>query len=55
MNDFVKSKTKWKNQLYNKYAKNGYKFNDHLHLQEARNLVSEVIGKRKQNYRNNLA
>ena len=32
MNDFVKSKIKWKNQLYNTYAENGYKFNDHLYL-----------------------
>ena len=45
MDDFVK--IKWKNQLYNTYAKNGYKFNDHLHLQEATNLVCEVIVKRK--------
>ena len=55
MNDFVKIKIKWKNQLYNTYAKNGYKFNDHLHLQEAANVVSEVITKRKQDYQNNLA
>ena len=55
MNDFVKIKIKWKNQLYNTYAKNGYKFNDHLHLQEATNVVSEVITKRKQDYQNNLA
>ena len=47
MDDFVRSKIKWKNQLYNTYAKNGYKFNDHLHLQEATNLVCEVIVKRK--------
>ena len=55
MNDFVKSKIKGKNQLYNTYTKNGYKFNDHLHLQEATNLVSEVIAKRKQDYHSNLA
>ena len=55
MNDFVKIKIKWKNQLYNTYTKNGYKFNDHLHLQEATNVVSEVITKRKQDYQNNLA
>ena len=54
MIDFVKSKIEWKNQLYNTYAKNGYKFNDHFHLQEAPNLVPEVIGKRKQDYHNNL-
>ena len=55
MNDFVKSKIKWKNQLYNAYAENGYKFNDHLYLQEASNLVSKVIAKRRQDYHNNLA
>ena len=55
MNDYVKSKIKWKNQLYNTYVKNGYKFNDHLHFQERTNLVSEVIVKRKQDYYNNLA
>ena len=54
MNDFVKNKIKWKKQLHNTYAKNGYKFNDHLHLQKATNLVSEVIAKRKQDYYNNL-
>ena len=55
MNDFVKSKIKWKNQLYNTYARNGYKFNGHLHLQEVVNLVPEVIVKRKQDYHKNLA
>ena len=55
MNDFVKSEIKWKNQLYNTYAKNGCKFNDHLHLQEATNLVAEVITKRKQDDYNNPA
>ena len=54
MNDFVKSKIKCKNQLYNTYAKNGYKFNNYLHLQEATNLVSEEIAKRKQEHHNNL-
>ena len=33
MNDFVKSKIKWKNQLYKIYTKNGYKPNDYLQLQ----------------------
>ena len=55
MNDCVKSKIKRRNPLCNTYAKNGYKFHDHLHLQEATNLVSEVIAKRKQDYLNNLA
>ena len=55
MNNCVKSKIKRRNPLYNTNAKNGYKFHDHLHLQEATNLVSEVIAKRKQDYLNNLA
>ena len=51
----VKSKFKRRNPLCNTYAKNRYKFHDHLHLQEVINLVSEVIAKRKQDYLNNLA
>ena len=55
INDFVKSQIKWKNKLCNTYTKNGYKFNDHPHLQEATNLVLAVIAKRKQDYHSNLA
>ena len=47
MNDFVKSKIKWKNQLYKIYTKNGYKHNDYLQLKEATVLVSQVIAKEK--------
>ena len=47
MNDFAKSKTKWKNQLYKIYTKNGYNCNDYLQLKEATVLVSQVITKRK--------
>ena len=50
MNDFVKSKIKWKNQLYKIYTKNGYKCNDYLQLKEATVLVSQVIAKRKEHY-----
>ena len=50
MNDFVKSKIKWKNQLYKIYTKNGYKYNDYLKLKEATVLVSQVIAKRKEDY-----
>ena len=32
MNDFVKSKIKWENQLYMIHTKNGYKYNDYLQL-----------------------
>ena len=37
------------------YVKYGYKFNDYLHFQEATNLVSKVIVKRKHDYHNSLA
>ena len=47
MNDFVKSKIKWKNQPYKIYTKNGYKSNDYLQLKEATVLVSQVIAKEK--------
>ena len=35
MSDFVKSRIKWKNQLYKIYTKNGYKYNDYLRIKEA--------------------
>ena len=54
MNDFVKSKIKWKNQLYTIYTKSGYKHNDYLKRKEATVLVSQVIAKRK-DYHNFLA
>ena len=41
MNDFVKSKIKWKTQLYKTYAKNVYKCHDYRRLQEATNLISQ--------------
>ena len=47
MNDFVKTKIKFKIQLYNTYVKNGYKDNDRYILQEAINEVSKIINKRK--------
>ena len=52
MNDFVKSRIKWKNQLYKIYTKNGYKCNDYLRLKEATVLISQVIIKRKEDYHN---
>ena len=55
MNDFVKSKIKWKNQLYKIYTKNGYKCNDYLQLKEVTVLVSQVIAKRKEDYHNIIA
>ena len=47
MNDFVKSRIKWKNQLYKICSKNGYKCNDYLRPKEAKVLVSQVIVKEK--------
>ena len=37
------------------YVKNGYKFNDYLYFQEAKNLVPEIITEKKQYYHDNLA
>ena len=37
------------------YVKNGYKFNDYLYFQEAKNLVPEIIAEKKQYYHDNLA
>ena len=47
MNDFVKTKIKFKNQLYNTPIKHGYKDNDYNTLQEAIDEVSKIISKRK--------
>ena len=55
MNDFVKTKIKFKNQLYNTYMKNGYKDNDYNMLHEAINEVSKIISKRKEEYHYHLA
>ena len=50
INDFVKTKIKFENQLYNTNIKNGYKDTDYNMLQEAINGVSKIIGKRKEVY-----
>ena len=52
MNDFVKSKIKYKNQLYKIYTKNGYEYHDYLRFKEATVLASPVIAKRKEDYHN---
>ena len=52
MNDFVKTKIKFKNQLYNTY---GYKGNDYNMLHEAINDVSKIISKRNEEYLYHLA
>ena len=55
MNDYVKGKMKWTNQLRKKYAKNGYKCNEYFQLQEAANVVSQLISNNKQEYYNYMA
>ena len=55
MNNFVKTKTKFKNQLYNTYVKNGFKDNYYKMLQEAINEVCKIISKRKKEHRYHLA
>ena len=54
INDFVKTKTKFENQLYNTYRKNSYKDNDSNMLQEAIDEVSKTISKGKEDYHHNL-
>ena len=55
MNHFVKTKIKFKNQLYNTYIKIGYKDNDYNILHEAINEVSKIISTRKEEYHYHLA
>ena len=55
MNDFVKTKIKFKNQLYNTYIKNGYKGNDYNMLQEAINEGCKFISEKKEEYHYHLA
>ena len=56
MNDFVKVKLNRRTSFITRMPKMViFIFKDHLNLQEATNLVSEVITKRKQDYHNNLA
>ena len=50
MNNFVKTKIKFRNQLCNTYIKNGCKDNDYKMLQEAINEVSRIISKRKKEH-----
>ena len=55
MSNFVKTRIKYKNQLYNTYTKNGYKDNDYNMLQEVRNEASKIINKRKEEFNYHLA
>ena len=47
MTDFVKGEITWKNQFYKTYVKNGCKRSDYFQLQEAANVVSQVVFNRK--------
>ena len=55
MNDFIETKMKFKNQLYNTYIKNSCKDNGYNILQEVINEVSKIISKRKEDYHYQLA
>lgn len=48
MNDLIKNKIKWKHQIYETSIKNGCKESDYVKFQEAKSIVSEVIGRRKE-------
>ena len=48
MNNFVKTKIKFKNQLCNTYIKNAFKENGYNMLHEAVNEISKIISKRKE-------
>ena len=50
MNDFVKCKIKWENQISKIYTKSGYSCNDYLRLKKTTVLVSKVAAKRKEDY-----
>ena len=43
MNEFVKNKVKWKNKIYKTYIKDGFTDNSYLELQNAINVVTEII------------
>ena len=55
MNNSVKTKVKFKNQLCNTYTKNGYKGNDYNMHHKAVNEISNFISKRKEEYHYHLA
>ena len=55
INDYVKGNIKWKNQLCILHVKNEYKWIDYFQLQEATNVVSQVVSNGKQEYYNHKA
>ena len=55
MSNFVKTRIKYKNELYNTYIKNGYTDNDYNMLQEVINGASKIINKRKEEFHYHLA
>ena len=42
-------------KTYKTHAKNGYKYKDYFQLQEATNVVSQIVSNRNQEYFNNIA
>ena len=54
MNDFIRSKIKWKDQMHKTYKKNGCKYTDYVKFQEAVSKVSELINIRKEEYQNHI-
>ena len=47
MNEFVKNETKWKHKIYKTYIKNSFTNNSYLELQDAINVVAEIINTSK--------
>lgn len=43
MNQFVRKKIRWKNEIYKKYIKNGFTDISNLELRDATNVVAEII------------
>ena len=55
MNDFIRNKIKWKDQMHKTYKKNGCKYTDLVKFQEAVGKVSELTNIRKEEYQNHIA
>ena len=55
MNDFIRNKIKWKDQMHKTYKKNGCKYTDSVKFQEAVSKVSELINIHKEEYQNHIA
>ena len=55
MNDFIRNKIKWKDQMHETYKKNGCKYTDSVKFQEAVSKVSELINIHNEEYQNHRA